>query len=878
MNVNLLRHKSIPHLVFCASAMVIGVLGWVLYDSVIESKEATRRVNHTEEVLLAIGRTNENLGRAESAQRGYVLSGSDAFLAERDELLAKGVAAAAVIVKLTADNPMQQARAHQLEELLAERVTIMKEIVARRLAEGIEVAGRLSVGEAQQASAGIYDLTEAMRREERRLLQQRSADEDRRNQGILAFLAIAGGVIAIILLPGYLGFVFQTRARERAETKLAAMAESLPGAVYQRRTNPDGSTAFEFVSKSVAKLYGIERDVLLRDSKRFWDAIHDEDKPGFLAALKHAAETLQPHRYEFRIKDPDGSTRWVSTAASLREEPDGSILWNGYWSDISEQKRMELALQEARDAAESANRAKSVFLATMSHEIRTPMNGVLGMLELLSLTRLEPAQRTTLGVVRESGKSLLRIIDDILDFSKIEAGKLEVRPEPASVATAVEAVRSIYAGNASSKGLLITCSVDPGISPALLFDPMRVRQILNNFVSNALKFTAQGRLEIRAELVGRTDAEDRVRFSVQDTGIGISPEDQARLFQPFVQAAGGTAAKFGGTGLGLTICQRLAQMMGGSIQMTSEPGVGTTVILELTLPFADPKDLPKIDPVGDRGWLDNIPNMRRMAPDSAQAQAEGTLVLLADDHPVNRELLLRQVNTLGYAAECANDGVEALEKWKSGRFGIVITDCNMPKMDGYEFAQAIRKLESAGGSDKPGGSRVPIIACTANALGGEAENCFAAGMDDYLAKPAELKDLAKKLDQWLPIPQPGASISQVSQVAPIDPAVIAGLTGGDAAVERKVLEIFQRTNAMDAAVLGQALAERDIAQVVQSVHRIKGASKTMGASALAAVCERLEHAGRAGDWSAIEADMRAFHEALACLESVYAEAECTSPS
>jgi two-component system sensor histidine kinase EvgS len=475
------------------------------------------------------------------------------------------------------------------------------------------------------------------------------------------------------------------------------------------------------------------------------------------------------------------------------------------------------------------------------------MNGVLGMLELLSLTELDAEQRTTLEVVRESGKSLQRIIDDILDFSKIEAGKLEVRPTVASMESAIEAVRNIFSGNASSKGLLLKCSVDPRISPALLVDPIRLRQILNNFVSNALKFTSKGHIDIKAELVARGDGEDRVRFSVADTGIGISSEDQARLFQPFVQVADKTTGRFGGTGLGLTICQRLASMMSGSIEMVSEIGVGTTMSLDLSLPIADPKDLPAPDSVSSADFA-RTTRMRRLAPDRARAESEGTLALLVDDHPTNRSLIVRQINMLGYAAESAENGVEALEKWKSGRFGILITDCNMPEMNGYDLARRIREIEAANSY-----KRTPIIACTANALGGEAEICFAAGMDDYLAKPVQLNELAKKLDQWLPVARPAA---------PFDRSALAGLTGGDVSAEREILRDFRRANDHDAAMLKSAVARSDISEVTTASHRIKGASRMVGANGLAAVCERLERASRANDWKSVQASMGAFYHEL----------------
>jgi len=547
------------------------------------------------------------------------------------------------------------------------------------------------------------------------------------------------------------------------------------------------------------------------------------------------------HTKKIPILDDDGRPRYVlgiSEDVTEKKEKEREIL------------RLNAALRQRTADADTANRAKSTFLATMSHEIRTPMNGVLGMLELLGMTKLDAEQRTTLEIVRQSGKSLLRIIDDILDFSKIEAGKLEVRPEAASIKEVIEGVRNIYSGVASSKGLLITHSVDPAISPAVLVDPLRLRQILNNFVSNALKFTDRGTVEIRADVIERAGGKERVRFSVKDTGIGISAENQQRLFQPFSQAEGDTARRFGGTGLGLTICRRLAGMMGGSIEMLSELGKGTTMILDLSLPIAEPKDLPKTDPKGTRDLLCTTTSMRRLAPSVAQAETEGTLVLLVDDHPTNRALLVRQLHALGYAAESAENGLEALDKWKSGRFGIVITDCNMPEMDGYELARGIRKLESANG-----GKRTPIIACTANALGGEAEICFAAGMDDYLAKPVELRDMLKKLDHWLPIPAAGAGAA-----APLDRSVLAAVSGGDAAAERDILTDFRRVNDEDAAMLKQAVSNTDIAQVTRATHRIKGASKTVGAMGLASVCENIEHASRANDWTKVKAGMGAFHQ------------------
>ena len=272
--------------------------------------------------------------------------------------------------------------------------------------------------------------------------------------------------------------------------------------------------------------------------------------------------------------------------------------------------------------------------------------------------------------------------------------------------------------------------------------------MLNNFISNALKFTSEGSVEISARLLDHSAGAQTLRLCVKDTGIGVADEHRQQLFQPFIQAERGTARRYGGTGLGLAICRRLADIMGGTIEMHSVLGWGTTMSLTVSLPVADARDLPQVSHAQRDKGLATVLASRRIAPSVDGAEADGTLVLVVDDHPTNRTVLLRQVATLGYAAESAEDGVQALRLWESGRFSIILTDCNMPEMDGHELARRIRALEALQGD-----CHIPIIACTANALSGEAQACLAAGMDDYLAKPVELSELMKQLDRWRPVPE-----------------------------------------------------------------------------------------------------------------------------
>src|SRR5438270_2451111 len=491
-------------------------------------------------------------------------------------------------------------------------------------------------------------------------------------------------------------------------------------------------------------------------------------------------------------------------------------IFTAHVRDITERKRAEEDLRKSRDAARAGSEAKSAFVATMSHEIRTPLNAVTGMLELLSYSKLSADQREMLSAARESSRSLLALIDDILDFSKIEVGKLEIQPQPCSVARLVESVNATFKHVASGKGLLLTRRIDAALWPAHCLDPSRLRQVLINLVSNAVKFTHDGTVVLEVKVLEEGEARQRLRFSVQDSGIGMTEETQRRLFEPFQQGESLTSRRYGGTGLGLAISRQLVELMGGTIQVTSTAGLGTRVIATLDAEQASAQAL-----------AEEETSIAGRAPAALPAPV-GRKPLVVDDHPVNLAMLRRQLKVLGLEADTATSGAEALEKWRRGHHGLVITDLQMPEIDGYALARAIR-------AEPHGPGRPTIVAFTANTQPEALEHCTAAGMDDYLTKPAELATLRQKLARWL-----GADAGMRSK-APIDRARLEKLVGGSDGLGELLGEL-EATVRADIAALETALAAGDGAAMRRVAHRVKGSALTMGAAQLAAAAARLEEA------------------------------------
>ncbi|TGM47411.1 PAS domain-containing protein [Leptospira biflexa] len=434
------------------------------------------------------------------------------------------------------------------------------------------------------------------------------------------------------------------------------------------------------------------------------------------------------HRYGRKINISDT----CSPIRNKNGEIIGSIL---VFRDISEEFAAKTYLEKAKENAEMANKAKDSFLATMSHEIRTPLSGLIGMLELLYQTSLNDDQKSLVNNALVSGNSLLRILSDILDLSKIEEGKLELSLQPTSISRLLSEVGTTYLQIASSKGLTLSYAVDEKIASAHILDSLRLSQIINNFVSNGIKFTSKGSIHISANLIKNIDTLQQIQFSVTDTGIGLSKTDQSKLFQSYTQATADTARLYGGTGLGLAICMRLSELMDGNITIDSIPGSGSTFSIILSLPTTE------MDTQNE--------NSKENAPKTIEpilfTEFDSPRILAVDDNSVNLEIILRQLKVFGLEVDGADDGEKALQLWLKNKYDLIITDCHMPIKDGYTLTKEIRNIEKSKFE-----KRIPIIGYTANALVEEREYCLSIGMDELLIKPARLSNLRETLVKWLP--------------------------------------------------------------------------------------------------------------------------------
>jgi PAS domain S-box-containing protein len=675
------------------------------------------------------------------------------------------------------------------------------------------------------------------------------------------------GLLGLVLASGLMGWRLQRRlaadaraqaerlaALEAAHDEFEAVAQTLPMALYKMENGPNGYMRFTYVSPRVHEVLGVTAQEIMADPPSRWRHAHPGDLPGVLASIK---ATIDAARVEGRVPSfsvelrmlRDGQERWVRAASMpIRTRSDEVSVWSGYYEDVTDRHRDLDALLQAKIQAEQAGQAKADFLANMSHEIRTPLNAILGLSHLLQSSPLEPQAQARVRKLHDSGRHLLAVVNDILDFSKAQSGQLRVEAAPFSLPAVLEQTAEMVVDKAREKQLDFALRIEDGVPAQVQGDALRLGQILLNFANNAVKFTERGSVTLIVRQQHREADRAVLEFAVQDTGIGLSPEQIAQLFQSFAQADASTTRKYGGTGLGLAISKRLAELMGGEVGVDSEPGRGSRFWLRL--PLLVLPDLP-----GDVAGEAHAPLAEAGPPAGVPADASlaGARVLLAEDNAINQEVAVALLQEVGCTVDVADDGAQALARLCSARYDLVLMDMQMPVMDGLQAAAAIRRM--------PGLQELPIIAMTANVMPQDRERCSAAGMNDFVGKPIEPDDLWRTLRTWYR-PRAGASLDAAAVPAPmaapeedmppwpqrLDAVDLQrGLARmlGNAVLYRQTLRRFVQTQADSTRVIRTALEDGEMAHAERLVHTVKGLAATVGAHPLALRAEALEHALRA---------------------------------
>ena len=553
--------------------------------------------------------------------------------------------------------------------------------------------------------------------------------------------------------------------------------------------------------------------------------------PRHIKALREAIETGKAIDVEIVNHRKDGSRFVNELHLSPIFDDDGEVRYIfGIQHDVSAREQFARDAERARRAAERANAEKSDFLAFMSHEIRTPMNGVMGTISLLLDTTLDAEQHAYAETARRCGELLLATVNEMLDLSRIEAGHLAIEEEAFDLAAPVAEVLDLLAPAVAEKGIRLSASIDPLLPARVIGDARRLRQVLLNLADNAVKFTAVGGVGIRVE---RAENSNHVRFAVADTGIGMPPEVQARLFGRFAQGGPETARRYGGSGLGLMICKRLVGLMGGRIVLASTPGKGSTFSFEIPL-----------QPIAESGRPPST-----LLPKPALAKplpgARGR-ILIAEDGEANQLVAAAILRKAGYAVDLARDGEEALGAARTAAYDLVLMDVRMPRMDGLAATAAIRSLEGPAG-------RVPIIAMTAAAMPNEVARCLEAGMDGHVAKPMDLTALLAAVSDILEN-RPRRSRAAVEEPNPAGPTLIDHTTlqelraaVGPGRLPRLIGVFADETRAR----VARLIATEDVSVIEEEAHGLKSAAGTFGAAALRSIASSLEAACGARDTTKI---------------------------
>ncbi len=992
--MSLAMHWSIHRKVlsgFSLALVVLAGIGLGIYNNFQALLAAQGWQSHTHMVIEEVKDLVTQVQDAQRGQRGYVITGEAIYLAPYFKAKETIETDLSDLRTLTKDNPKQKQYLEQLEPLIAQHFQVLEQIIQVRSNQGFEDTLKLvRTGQGMRVMNRILSVTSKMEALERTLLEKRNSELNHSVQSMTFTTAL--GCLAILLILAALYFVIHREIAHRvltaqrlkdSEERLQLALEGSNDGLWDWTVKSDAL----YFSPKCYEMLGYKPDELLVTAANIINLIYPDDRESVIKTLNtHLEGNTESYEVEYRFPTKSGEWKWLLARGKVveRDEQGNALRMVGTHTDINGKKHAEEELFLAKETALQAVRLKSQFLANMSHEIRTPMNGVLGLTEIVLKSSLTADQRKNLEMIHTSGKALLTIINDILDFSKIEAGKLELDVTPFRLRETLGETLHLFGQAAQHKQLELLYRVQPDVPDELIGDPSRLRQIINNLVGNAIKFTSAGEILLAVNLASHHSNQVKLEVTVSDTGIGLTKEQQKQIFEPFIQADGSITRRYGGTGLGLSISKSLIELMNGTIWVHSTLNKGSqfSFTVELALPenpsepvtpieleslrnlpvlLVDDNDtnlyilkelalsyhmrpvavnngqaalvelqravqqqkgyplaildvnMPEMDgltlaqkiksnpltattrliiltscgeigdiakirkygveaylskPVGEKALIQCIQKI--LNPKISKLECYHTPVtfhdtpyqfpklkiLIAEDNEINQVVAEKILQEVGCITVVANNGHEAVNKYKTQSFDLILMDLHMPDMDGLQATATIRELE------QENHQHIPIIALTANALKGDAERCIAAGMDGYVAKPFHSKDLLNAIKAA--VSAPPASEPQSDPVTPtdnlandlddiLDREKIADRLGGNIALLTRLIDLFSQQCTLQMESLQTALATQDSQLLKETSHALKGAIGNFTEKSAYLAAFELEKMGEQNDFSQAEA-------------------------
>jgi PAS domain S-box-containing protein len=711
---------------FSLALLAMLEMTYYTYRNTWLSNQSAIAVSHTNEVLYKIEQVSSSAALVEASARGYVLTEDDKYIEQFNKAGTQAEIDVRKLQQLVADNPMQEERAVRLGAEVESKKRFMNSAVEASKVKPFEAQNMVASNQGKYIMDNIEFWVNQMKNEEKTLLQQRITESQSALKNTM-FTILSSSLFMLFF--GAWAFYSIRRDNQRriiaeaqltdSEKKYRTIIEDAGDVVY----TSDYKGEFTFINARARELTGYPAEELV--GKPFTSIIAPEwIEPAQKFYFKQFNDRVSTTLFEFQILTKQGQRKWVEQTVVLISREDLVDQFHCIVRDITARKELETQLVEAKEKAEEATKAKEMFLASISHEIRTPMNGVTGMANLLAQTQLNPEQKEYNDAIKDSAQRLLVVINDVLDLSKINAGKVSLNPAPFNVREVVKSNYMTLSSKAKEKNIALNIKVEDNVPEAVVGDGVRLSQVLWNLSGNAVKFTEKGEVDLSVMVKDVDKEKVHLKFVVKDTGIGIAKERLQHIFEPFVQADKKITHKYGGTGLGLDIAEKIVELHGGKIEVASELGKGSE--FSFIIGYDKYYSAPSISQNQDK-----------------PKDLNGVNILFVEDNKVNQTVGTRTLGKWGATVDIAVNGKIAIEMLAVKNYDLILMDLQMPEMDGMETTEYIRKQM------QPPASLTPVIAMTAAAFMGEYDKCIAAGMNDYLSKPFNPDDLYNKIRNQL---------------------------------------------------------------------------------------------------------------------------------